>query len=217
MASRSKQHVRLIGQQSADGGPAGRDRSRRAQRCEGPDHRRERRRQGNRLAHHSLQQPAREHDVCAGQLRRPARNAARVGALRPREGQLHRRVSRQARQARVRAHGHGVPRRNRRDDAAHAGPVAALPRDRRNSARRRRRRRPPRQRPHHRRDAPQPPRHDRAGHVPRRPLLPAERHPDPGAAAARAPRRHPGAGHALPEQVRRRQPLADHRRRRRRR
>ena len=78
------------------------------------------------------------------------------------------------------------------------GLLAALPRDRRDSARRRRRRRPPRQRPHHRRDAPQPARHDHAGHVPRRPLLPAERHPDHCAAAARAPRRHPGAGHALP-------------------
>ena len=177
-------------QEHADAGAAGRDRSRRPQRRQGPDHRRKRRRQGDRVARHSLRQPARQHDVCAGQLRRPARNAARVGAVRPRQGQLHRRLSRQARQARVRAHGHGVPRRNRRDDAAHAGPVAALPRDRRNPAGRRRRRRAPRQRAHHRRDASQPARHDRAGHVPRRPLLPAERDPDHGAAAARAPRGH---------------------------
>ena len=38
--------------------------------------------------------------VRAGQLRRHSRNAARVRALRAREGQLHRRLSRQARQAR---------------------------------------------------------------------------------------------------------------------
>ena len=34
---------------------------------------------------------------CRRQLRRPAGNAARVRALRPRQGQLHRRLSRQAR------------------------------------------------------------------------------------------------------------------------
>ena len=40
------------------------------------------------------------------------------------------------------------------------------------------------------------------GQVPGRPLLPAQRHPDPDAAAARAPRGHPGAGRALPPQAR---------------
>ena len=38
----------------------------------------------------------------AGQLRRPPRDAARIRAVRPREGQLHRRLSRQAGQARDR-------------------------------------------------------------------------------------------------------------------
>ena len=56
----------------------------------------------------------------------------------------------------------------------------------------------PRQRPRHRRDQPQPARHDRAGHVPRGPVLPPERHPPDRAAAARAPRGHPGADRALP-------------------
>ena len=48
----------------------------------------------------------------------------------------------------------------------------------------------PRRRPRHRRDQPQPARHDRAGHVPRGPVLPPERHSPDRAAAARAPRRH---------------------------
>ena len=40
------------------------------------------------------------------------------------------------------------------------------------------------------------------GIVPRGPVLPAQRDPDHAAAAARAPRGHPGAGQALPRQVR---------------
>ena len=47
------------------------------------------------------------------------------------------------------------------------------------------------QRPRDRRDQQEPARHDHAGHVPRRPVLPAQRHPPDGAAAARAARRHP--------------------------
>ena len=118
------------------------NRSRRALRRESAHHGRERRRQGNRRAEHSLPEPARRHGVRAGQLRRPAGNAARIGAVRPRPGQLHRRLPRQAGQARSRAQRHGVPRRNRRDDAAHAGAAAALPRNRRAAEGRRRRRRP---------------------------------------------------------------------------
>ena len=67
------------------------------------------------------------------ELRRPHRNAARVGAVRSRQGQLHRRVSRQARQAAARATRHALPRRSRRDEPAHAGAAAAVPRERRNS------------------------------------------------------------------------------------
>ncbi len=42
------------------------------------------------------------------------------------------------------------------------------------------------------------------GHFPRRPLLPHQRLPDPRAGAARAPRRHPGAGLPLPQDLQRR-------------
>ena len=65
MASRSKQHVRLIGQQPADAGAAGRDRSRGSHRRQGPDHRRERRRQGDCRRAPSTRRPARQHDVRA--------------------------------------------------------------------------------------------------------------------------------------------------------
>ncbi len=58
-----------------------------------------------------------------------------------------------------------------------------------------------RRRPGDRRDQPAPARDDRAGHVPRGPLLPAERHPPARAAAARAQGGHPGAGRALPRPV----------------
>ena len=131
---------------------------------------------------------ARATAVRGGQLRRPSRNAPRIGAVRARQGQLHRRLPRQARQARACRQRHDVPRRNRRDDAAHAGAAAAVPRNRRAAEGRRRPRRRPGRRPCHRRDQPQPARDDRAGHVPRRPVLPAERHSSHGAAAARAAR-----------------------------
>ena len=69
-----------------------------------------------------------------------------------------------------------------------------------------------RQRARHRRDQPQPARHDRAGHVPRGPVLPPERHPHRRAAAARAPRGHSAARRAVPVAVRVGEPIADHRR-----
>ena len=121
-------------------------------------------------------EPARPSAVRGRQLRRPAGNAARVGAVRPREGQLHRRLPRQAGQARAGRRGHDFPRRDRRDDDAHAGPAAALHGDRRAPEGRLRPHRRPCRRPGHRGDQPQPARHGGAGHVPRRPLLPAERH-----------------------------------------
>ena len=49
---------------------------------------------------------------------------------------------------------------------------------------------------------------DREGDVPRGSLLPAQRDPDPGAAAARSPRGHPGAGPALRRPVQPRQQSA---------
>ena len=94
--------------------------------------------QGSRGARDQRGQPAQPGGLRAGQLRRHSRDAARVRAVRPREGQLHRRLSRQARQARDGRQRDHLPRRNRRDDAAHAGPAAAVPRDRRNPEGRRR-------------------------------------------------------------------------------
>ena len=157
------------------------------------DHRRERRRQGAGRQRRPRAEPAGPTAVRCGELRRPARNAARIGAVRPRQGQLHRRLSRQARQARARRRGHDLPRRNRRDDDADAGAAAAVHGDRRTAEGRLRPHGRACRRPRHRRDQPQPARHGRPGHVPRGPVLPAERHSPDRAAAARAPRRHPGA------------------------
>ena len=51
----------------------------------------------------------------------------------------------------------------------------------------------------------------RRGPLPRRSVLPHQRHPHLAAAAARAPRRHPAARRALPREVRRADGEADHR------
>ena len=81
---------------------------------------------------------ARRRPVRRRQLRRPDRDAARIGAVRTRQRQLHRRLSRQAGQAAAGAPRHALPRRSRRDEPAHAGAAAALSRDRRDPVRRRR-------------------------------------------------------------------------------
>ena len=99
---------------------------------------------------------------------------------------------------------HALPRRDRRDEPADAGQAAARAagQDRAPGGR---------QRPRNRSTcASSPPPttnlRDRIGdgRVPRGPLLPDQRHPDPPAAAARAARGHPAPGRALPAQVRRR-------------
>ena len=183
------------------------DRARRALRCEGTGHRRKRRRQGARRARHSRAQPAGEPAVRSRQLRRPSGNTAGVRAVRPREGQLHRRLSRQAGQARDRSRRHDLPRRSRRDVAAHAGPAAAVPRDGRAAEGRERTGRHAGQRARGRRDQQAPVRHDRPGHVPRGSVLPAERHPSARSAAAAAQAGHPGHGRSLPPAVPARQSL----------
>ena len=143
--------------------------------------------------------------VRAGELRRHSRDAARIGAVRPRQGQLHRRLSRQAGQAGDGGQRDDLPRRDRRDDAAHAGAAAAVSRDRRNPEGRRR--------TAARRTANvrvmaatnrEPARTDHAGAVPRGPLLPHQRHSHRRAAAARAARRHPAARRAFPAEASRR-------------
>ena len=56
-----------------------------------------------------------------------------------------------------------------------------------------------------------------AGHLPRGPVLPSQRDPHPGAAAARTARGHPDARRELPDAVHQREQVADPRRSRRRR
>ena len=90
----------------------------------------------------------------------------------------------EARAARDRGRRHGVPRRNRRDDAGAAGQAAAIPGGEELQAGRRRVRHPGR-RPGDRRDQPEPRRGGREGAVPDRSLLPPERAADRHAAAAR--------------------------------
>ena len=60
---------------------------------------------------------ARSGPVREGELRRARRDAARVRAVRPREGRVHRRRQAQARPLRAGRQGHAVPRRDRRHDA----------------------------------------------------------------------------------------------------
>ena len=55
------------------------------------DHRRDRHGQGTRRARHSRSQRAARHAADQGELRGDPRNAARVGAVRPRARRLHRR------------------------------------------------------------------------------------------------------------------------------
>ena len=66
-----------------------------------------------------------ERAVPLDQLRRAAREPARVRAVRSREGHLHRRGAGQGGPVRRGAGGHVLPRRNRRDDARHAGEAPA--------------------------------------------------------------------------------------------
>ena len=129
----------------------------------------------------------------APQLRGDSRDAARVGAVRPRARRLHRRAAAQARQVRARRRRHAAPRRDRRHDAGHPGedpPRAAEPRSR---ARRRHDDRAGRC-AHHRLHQQGPPAQRARRPVPRRPVLPPQRDHDQRAAAARAARGDPGAG-----------------------
>ena len=127
--------------------------------------------------------------------------ADRVGAVRPREGRLHGRRRRSARQVRDRDRRHAVPRRSRRHEPQDAGQGAARAAGAGRRAGRRAEQRA-RGRPRHRGDQQGPRRGDSARPVPRGSVLPAERHPDLRAAAARAGRRHHAAGGALRRRVR---------------
>ena len=157
----------------------------------------------------SSAEPTPQRQADRAQLRRGSRFAARVGAVRSRAGQFHRRVPRQARPAGARQQRHHLPRRNRRDQPAHAGAHAPLPRERRDLAHRRRSRPGDHRRARDRRDQSRSGRADRTARIPGRPVLPAQRAPHQDSAAARAPRRNPPVPRPLHARVLRAARLAD--------
>ena len=150
------------------------DRARLRLRRTGAGDGRDRHRQGARGARDPQERRARPAAVRARQLRRAARGAARVGAVRPRARRLHRRRRRQARALRGGARRHALPRRDRRDVAGAAGAAPARARDGRGAPRRlgaRDERRRARDRGH----PPRPRARGARGPLPRGPLLPAAR------------------------------------------
>ena len=160
--------------------------------------RRDRHRQGAVRPAHPRQRAPPRAAVRRPELRRPARDAARVRAVRPRAGRLHRRHRRAQGPVRGGRRRHDLPRRGRRDLARRcsSGSCACCRRARSggSAATTTRQvdvrviaatnadleaevaRRP----------------------LPARPLLPPQRVPDPPAAPARAARGHPRARGALP-------------------
>ena len=139
--------------------------------------------------------------VREGELRRARRDAARVRAVRAREGRVHRRDQAQARPLRAGRRGHAVPRRDRRHDARPADQAAARAAGARVRARGRRGDDQGR-RARHLRHPPRPQGRGGGGPLPRGPLLPAARRARARAAAARAPGGHPAPGRALHRQAR---------------
>ena len=128
-----------------------------------------------------------------GELRGAAGEPARVGAVRPREGRVHRRRQAAHRPLRAGRRRHAVPRRNRRHEPEHAGQDPARPAGARVRAPRRHAH-AARRRAADRGDQPRPAGDGAGRAVPRRPLLPPERRLDRDAAAARAQGRHRAAG-----------------------
>ena len=126
------------------------------------------------------------------QLRRDSRQSAGVRTVRAQEGRVHGRVERPQGQVRKRAYGHDLSRRDRR--IAAAGQVKLLRVLEAHEIQRVGSDETDRGRHAHRRgDQPQPAAAQRAGQVPRRPVLPAQRDSPDAAAAARAPRRDSAA------------------------
>src|SRR5947208_17163282 len=87
--------------------------------------RRERSRQGSGGPGDPQGVGARPSPVLEGELRRPSRGAARVGAVRSREGRVHRSLPAETRKVRGGGPGHAPARRDRRDAAAASGQAAA--------------------------------------------------------------------------------------------
>ncbi len=133
--------------------------------------------------------PARNAPFVAVDCSGPRRDAGRERTVRAREGRVHRRARTQGRTRRGGCRRHAVPRRGRRHPARPAGEAAATARDR-HVPPRRRRRAAARELPADRRDASRPAAARARRAVPRRPVLPPRRLPDPAAATARAPRGH---------------------------
>ena len=140
-----------------------------------------------------------------GQFRQPAAGSARVDAVRPREGRVHRRGVSEEGPVRSRRQGQHLLRRDRQRAARDAGEAAARDPGARLHAPRRHGDDQGR-RPHHRRDQRRPAADDGGRQVPRGSVLPPARHLDPAAAAARSQGRHPAAGAAFPAEVRRGEP-----------
>ena len=142
-------------------------------------------REGALRPRHPLRGRIARRAVRGGELRRDPRDAARVGALRPRARRLHRCARPEEGADGARRHRHALPRRDRR--AAAAPPAEAAARARGAA------RAPPRRAagdrdrlPDHHRGEQLAARCGGASRVPRGPLLPAQRLPDRAAAAAHA-------------------------------
>ena len=115
----------MVGETPGAAAGLGRDQAGRADQRHRAAARRERRRQGARRAIDPPQQPAQPRAVRAGQLRGDSRGADRVGAVRPREGLVHRRDREADRQVRAGRPRHHLPRRSRRHERQDAGQGAA--------------------------------------------------------------------------------------------
>ena len=162
--------------------------------------RRDRQRQGARGPGHPPAEPAQGPPDGQGQLRGAAHRPRRERAVRPREGGLHRGPDAPDRALRGRRRLDPLPRRGRRAVARGAGQAAARAGDGRVRAAGE----PPHdqgRRARRRGHEPRPRRGDQEGALPGGPLLPPQRLPDPGAAAARAGGGHPGARLDVPRGV----------------
>ena len=111
----------MVGEIAGAAPGVGRDQARRADQRHRAAARRERLRQGARRALDPPEQPAQPRALRAGQLRGDSRGADRVGAVRPREGLVHRRDREADRQVRAGRSRHDLPRRSRRHEPEDAG------------------------------------------------------------------------------------------------
>ena len=187
----------IIGKSAAHAGDLRADRARRAHRLDGADQRRERHRQGADRPRHPLREPARGAPFVAINCAALPENlleselfgherGAFTGAVRDKKGlfevadggtlfldEIGEMSPLDAGQAAARAPGEGGARSAATiEEPVDVRIIAATNRDLEEPIAQRR--------------------------VPRGPLLPPQRHPDPPAAAARAPRGHPAAGRLLP-------------------